>query len=87
MSVCQSVKVLTYLEPQNPEYLQFVETLKDDAKKMFNFTIQDSLVPNTDCISLFCQGVRELVTGRLSLNTRSSTGSPQRYTVYVNLGD
>ncbi|XP_078031898.1 atrial natriuretic peptide receptor 1 [Epinephelus lanceolatus] len=39
----RSVKVLTYLEPQNPEYLQFVETLKDDAKKMFNFTIQDSL--------------------------------------------
>ncbi|XP_023267644.1 atrial natriuretic peptide receptor 1 [Seriola lalandi dorsalis] len=39
----RSVKVLTYLEPQNPEYLQFVETLKSDAKKMFNFTIKDSL--------------------------------------------
>ncbi|XP_039978055.1 atrial natriuretic peptide receptor 1 [Xiphias gladius] len=39
----RSVKVLTYLEPQNPEYLQFVETLKTDAKKMFNFTIKDSL--------------------------------------------
>ncbi|XP_044192013.1 atrial natriuretic peptide receptor 1 [Thunnus albacares] len=39
----RSVKVLTYLEPQNPEYLQFVETLKKDAKKMFNFTIKDSL--------------------------------------------
>ncbi|XP_041665123.1 atrial natriuretic peptide receptor 1-like isoform X1 [Cheilinus undulatus] len=39
----RSVKVLTYLEPQNPEYLQFVETLKDDAKKMFNFSISDSL--------------------------------------------
>ncbi|XP_074469038.1 atrial natriuretic peptide receptor 1 [Sebastes fasciatus] len=39
----RSVKVLTYLEPQNPEYLQFVETLKNDAKDLFNFTIQDSL--------------------------------------------
>lgn len=39
----RSVKVLSYLEPQNPEYLQFVETLKIDAKEMFNFTIKDSL--------------------------------------------
>ncbi|XP_041823045.1 atrial natriuretic peptide receptor 1 [Melanotaenia boesemani] len=39
----RSVKVLTYLEPQNPEYLHFVETLKSDAKTMFNFTIKDSL--------------------------------------------
>ncbi|XP_062291773.1 atrial natriuretic peptide receptor 1-like [Scomber scombrus] len=39
----RSVKVLTYLEPQNPEYHQFVETLKRDAKEMFNFTIKDSL--------------------------------------------
>ncbi|XP_072226722.1 atrial natriuretic peptide receptor 1 isoform X1 [Leuresthes tenuis] len=39
----RSVKLLTYREPQNPEYLQFVETLKTDAKKMFNFTIKDSL--------------------------------------------
>uniref|UniRef100_A0A8C2X5W4 Guanylate cyclase n=1 Tax=Cyclopterus lumpus TaxID=8103 RepID=A0A8C2X5W4_CYCLU len=39
----RSVKVLTYLEPQNPEYLQFVETLKKEAKEMFNFTIEDSL--------------------------------------------
>ncbi|RVE67147.1 hypothetical protein OJAV_G00114090 [Oryzias javanicus] len=39
----RSVKVLTYLEPQNAEYHQFVETLKKDAEKMFNFTIKDSL--------------------------------------------
>uniref|UniRef100_A0A8P4KCQ3 Guanylate cyclase n=1 Tax=Dicentrarchus labrax TaxID=13489 RepID=A0A8P4KCQ3_DICLA len=42
----RSVKVLSYLEPQNPEYLQFVESLKIDAMKMFNFTIKDSLVAN-----------------------------------------
>ncbi|XP_017285209.1 atrial natriuretic peptide receptor 1 [Kryptolebias marmoratus] len=39
----RSVKVLTYMEPQNPEYFQFVETLKSEAKKSFNFTIKDSL--------------------------------------------
>lgn len=39
--------MLTYLEPQIPEYHQFVETLKNDAKEMFNFTIKDSLVANT----------------------------------------
>ncbi|XP_068188575.1 atrial natriuretic peptide receptor 1 [Antennarius striatus] len=39
----RSVKVLSYLQPQNPQYYQFVETLKTDAKKMFNFTITDSL--------------------------------------------
>lgn len=50
LSVCQSVKVLSYMEPQNPEYLQFVETLKINAKKMFNFTIEDSLV-QTDAMS------------------------------------
>uniref|UniRef100_A0A8P4GH06 Guanylate cyclase n=1 Tax=Dicentrarchus labrax TaxID=13489 RepID=A0A8P4GH06_DICLA len=30
----RSVKVLSYLEPQNPEYLQFVESLKIDAMKI-----------------------------------------------------
>lgn len=61
-SCCQSVKVLSYLEPQNPEYVQFVENLKTDAKKMFNFTIEDSLVciqmitnALTNYANLFCQ--------------------------------
>ncbi|KAK3507842.1 hypothetical protein QTP70_001365 [Hemibagrus guttatus] len=40
----KSVKILTYREPQNPEYKTFVSRLKTDAKKMFNFTIEDSLV-------------------------------------------
>ncbi|KAM3858519.1 atrial natriuretic peptide receptor 1-like [Diretmus argenteus] len=39
----RSVKILTYLEPQNLEYQDFVQKLKTDAKAMFNFTIQDSL--------------------------------------------
>lgn len=45
-SLClsQSVKILTYREPQNPEYKDFVRDLKTDAKRMFNFTVEDSLV-------------------------------------------
>uniref|UniRef100_A0A8D0D9A6 Guanylate cyclase n=1 Tax=Sander lucioperca TaxID=283035 RepID=A0A8D0D9A6_SANLU len=40
----QSVKILTYREPQNPEYTEFVKNLKTDARKMFNYTIEDSLM-------------------------------------------
>uniref|UniRef100_A0A672GKT1 Guanylate cyclase n=1 Tax=Salarias fasciatus TaxID=181472 RepID=A0A672GKT1_SALFA len=40
----KNVKILTYQEPQNPEYKQFVQNLKTDAQNMFNYTIQDSLV-------------------------------------------
>ncbi|CAL8299494.1 unnamed protein product [Gadus morhua 'NCC'] len=39
----QSVKILTYREPQNKEYQDFVSHLKTDALKNFNFTIDDSL--------------------------------------------
>ncbi len=35
---------MTYLEPQNQEYKEFVSNLKSDAKRMFNFTVEDSLV-------------------------------------------
>uniref|UniRef100_A0A8D3DDY7 Guanylate cyclase n=1 Tax=Scophthalmus maximus TaxID=52904 RepID=A0A8D3DDY7_SCOMX len=40
----QSVKILTYREPQNVEYRDFVNNLKTDARKMFNFTIEDTLM-------------------------------------------
>uniref|UniRef100_A0A673YE49 Guanylate cyclase n=1 Tax=Salmo trutta TaxID=8032 RepID=A0A673YE49_SALTR len=40
----KSVKILTYREPQNPEYKDFVRDLKTDAKRMFNFTVEDSLM-------------------------------------------
>ncbi|XP_027004959.1 atrial natriuretic peptide receptor 1 isoform X1 [Tachysurus fulvidraco] len=40
----QSVKILTYREPQNPEYKDFVTDLKANAKKLFNFTVEDSLM-------------------------------------------
>ncbi|KAL2080486.1 hypothetical protein ACEWY4_024279 [Coilia grayii] len=40
----RSVKILTYREPQNPEYRAFVDTLKSDAQSMFNLTLGDSLM-------------------------------------------
>uniref|UniRef100_A0A6Q2ZFK7 Guanylate cyclase n=1 Tax=Esox lucius TaxID=8010 RepID=A0A6Q2ZFK7_ESOLU len=39
-----SLGILTYNEPQNPEYREFVANLKTDAMKMFNFTVEDSLM-------------------------------------------
>ncbi|KPP78305.1 atrial natriuretic peptide receptor 1-like, partial [Scleropages formosus] len=39
-----NVKILTYREPQNPEYKGFVSNLKADAKRLFNFTVEDSLM-------------------------------------------
>ncbi|XP_030644329.1 atrial natriuretic peptide receptor 1 [Chanos chanos] len=40
----KSVKILTYREPQNSEYRDFVSRLKTDAMNMFNFSIEDSLI-------------------------------------------
>uniref|UniRef100_A0A674PIN9 Guanylate cyclase n=1 Tax=Takifugu rubripes TaxID=31033 RepID=A0A674PIN9_TAKRU len=39
----RSVKVLSYLQPQTSEFQQFVDNLKIDAQRLFNFTIQDTL--------------------------------------------
>ncbi|XP_061598022.1 atrial natriuretic peptide receptor 1 [Cololabis saira] len=63
----RSVKVLSYLEPQNSEYPQFVEDLKRDAKKMFNFTIEDSLYNLIaggfyDGVMLYAQALNETLT-------------------------
>uniref|UniRef100_A0A8C6L6S0 Guanylate cyclase n=1 Tax=Nothobranchius furzeri TaxID=105023 RepID=A0A8C6L6S0_NOTFU len=38
------VKILTYREPLNPEYRQFVSQLKMDARQMFNYSVEDSLM-------------------------------------------
>ncbi|KAL6109862.1 npr1 [Pungitius sinensis] len=40
----QSVKILTYREPQNQEYRAFVQNLKNDSERSFNFAIKDSLM-------------------------------------------
>lgn len=52
----QSVKILTYREPHNHQYNQFVEQLKSDAHKMFNYTANYPLVSHLtwshDCCHL-----------------------------------
>uniref|UniRef100_A0A8C2HNQ6 Guanylate cyclase n=1 Tax=Cyprinus carpio TaxID=7962 RepID=A0A8C2HNQ6_CYPCA len=60
----QSVKILTYLEPQNQEYKEFVSDLKLDAKRMFNFTVEDSLMNIIsggfyDGLMLYCSALNE----------------------------
>uniref|UniRef100_A0A8B9L454 Guanylate cyclase n=1 Tax=Astyanax mexicanus TaxID=7994 RepID=A0A8B9L454_ASTMX len=52
-----SVKILTYREPQNPEYKDFVMDLKAGAKKMFNFTVDDSLVGSISPFVCVCMSV------------------------------
>ncbi|XP_067878953.1 atrial natriuretic peptide receptor 1-like isoform X1 [Heterodontus francisci] len=39
-----AVMVITYREPENPEYSQFVQDLKLYALQYFNFTIEDTLM-------------------------------------------
>lgn len=42
--VPQAVMIITYKEPENPEYQPFVQELKTAACTRFNFTMEDSLV-------------------------------------------
>ncbi|KAI1901470.1 hypothetical protein AGOR_G00034770 [Albula goreensis] len=60
----RSVKIVTYREPQNPEYKEFVEDLKAEAKRLFNFTVEDSLmnlIPGGffDGVMLYAQALNE----------------------------
>ncbi|KAK2495646.1 hypothetical protein MC885_001565 [Smutsia gigantea] len=60
----QAAKILTYKEPDNPEYLEFLQQLKRVAREQFNFTMEDGLV-NTipasfhDGLLLYVQAVTE----------------------------
>uniref|UniRef100_A0A8C1VTL0 guanylate cyclase n=1 Tax=Cyprinus carpio TaxID=7962 RepID=A0A8C1VTL0_CYPCA len=60
----KSVKILTYREPQNPEYKDFVSKLKTDAMDMFNFSVEDSLMNLIsgsfhDGVMLYCHALNE----------------------------
>uniref|UniRef100_A0A8C2F5Q5 Guanylate cyclase n=1 Tax=Cyprinus carpio TaxID=7962 RepID=A0A8C2F5Q5_CYPCA len=60
----KSVKILTYREPQNPEYKDFVSKLKTDAMDMFNFSVEDSpmnLISGSfhDGVMLYCHALNE----------------------------
>ncbi|XP_039074910.1 atrial natriuretic peptide receptor 1 isoform X2 [Hyaena hyaena] len=60
----QAAKIITYKEPDNPEYLEFLQQLKHLAQEQFNFTLEDGLV-NTipasfhDGLLLYVQAVTE----------------------------
>ncbi|MBV97365.1 Atrial natriuretic peptide receptor 1, partial [Eschrichtius robustus] len=60
----QAAKIITYKEPDNPEYLEFLQKLKHLAHEQFNFTMEDGLV-NTipasfhDGLLLYVQAVSE----------------------------
>ncbi|KAK1154732.1 atrial natriuretic peptide receptor 1-like [Acipenser oxyrinchus oxyrinchus] len=63
----QAVLIITYCEPQNPEYGVFVEDLKRGALQNYNFTIQDSLVNLIaggfhDGVMLYALAVNETLT-------------------------
>ncbi|NXQ01887.1 ANPRA protein, partial [Vidua macroura] len=40
----QAVTIITYKEPENPEYQPFLERLKEEARDHFNFSMKDGLV-------------------------------------------
>ncbi|KAJ8386485.1 hypothetical protein AAFF_G00169550 [Aldrovandia affinis] len=65
----RSVKIVTYREPQNPEYKEFVTDLKADAKRLFNFTMEDSLMNLIsggfyDGVMLYAQALNETLALR-----------------------
>ncbi|XP_062847629.1 atrial natriuretic peptide receptor 1 [Trichomycterus rosablanca] len=86
----QNVKILTYREPQNPEYKDFVADLKADAKKMFNFTVEDSLMNIIsggfyDGLMLYVHALNETLAenkGRLSKGQESITKRMWNRTYY-----
>ncbi|NXF70969.1 ANPRA protein, partial [Sclerurus mexicanus] len=40
----QAVTIITYTEPQNPEYRPFLQRLRQEAREHFNFSMKDGLV-------------------------------------------
>ncbi|NXA14382.1 ANPRA protein, partial [Sapayoa aenigma] len=40
----EAVTIITYKEPENPEYRPFLERLKEEAREHFNFSMRDGLV-------------------------------------------
>lgn len=70
----QAAKILTYKEPDNPEYLEFLQQLKHVAREQFNFTLEDGLVggaPRPSGVDL-----RPPLHGPLPISTLLSAGIP-----------
>ncbi|XP_051901702.1 LOW QUALITY PROTEIN: atrial natriuretic peptide receptor 1-like [Pristis pectinata] len=63
-----AVMIITYREPENPEYGQFVQDLKHYAAQYFNFTIEDTLMNYIagsfyDGIMLYAHALNETLAG------------------------
>lgn len=76
-SCFQNVKILTYQEPHNPNYTEFVNNLRTDAKTMFNYTIEDSLVRSV-CVCVFLLPTGDLSDKNIDLVWTSSLHGDQR---------
>ncbi|KAM7138460.1 atrial natriuretic peptide receptor 1 [Macrochelys suwanniensis] len=60
----KAVMIITCKEPENPEYQPFLEQLKQGARTLFNFTLQDGLMNYIaaafhDGVMLYAQAVNE----------------------------
>uniref|UniRef100_A0A8C0NZN7 Guanylate cyclase n=1 Tax=Canis lupus familiaris TaxID=9615 RepID=A0A8C0NZN7_CANLF len=92
----QAAKIITYKEPENPEYLEFLQQLKHLAHEQFNFTVEDGLV-NTipasfhDGLLLYVQAVTETlahggaVTDGEAITQRMRNRSFQGVTGYLKM--
>ncbi|XP_025936688.1 atrial natriuretic peptide receptor 1, partial [Apteryx rowi] len=60
----EAVTIITYKEPENPEYRPFLARLKEEARAHFNFTMRDGLMNYIaaafhDGVLLYAQAVNE----------------------------
>ncbi|XP_067395400.1 atrial natriuretic peptide receptor 1 isoform X1 [Emydura macquarii macquarii] len=84
----QAVMIITYKEPENPEYRPFLEQLKQGARTHFNFTLQDGLMNYIaaafhDGVLLYAQAVNEtLQQGGSVSNARAITRRMWNRTFY-----
>ncbi|XP_069792507.1 atrial natriuretic peptide receptor 1-like [Narcine bancroftii] len=63
-----AVMIITYREPENPGYSQFVQDLKHYAARYFNFTVEDTLMNYIagsfhDGIMLYAHALNETLAG------------------------
>ncbi|KAJ8290051.1 hypothetical protein GJAV_G00008170 [Gymnothorax javanicus] len=86
----QNVKILTYHEPQNPEYKKFVSDLKEDSKRLFNFTVEDSLKNIIsggfyDGIMLYSHALNETMVGEEGMPSGDAVTKRMRNRTYYGV--
>ncbi|NXJ00460.1 ANPRA protein, partial [Psophia crepitans] len=73
----QAVTIITYKEPENPEYRPFLERLKEEALAHFNFSMKDGLMNFIaaafhDGVLLYAQAVNETLERGGSITNASA---------------